>query len=228
MAKETITRLRDDLDGSDANATIQFSWDGVAYEIDLSTENADAFKAELERYTGAARRVSRTPRRSPARRPTGQLRVDLNAVREWATANGHTVAARGRIAAAIVDAFHAAQGTVADVGASAKSSAPATAEKIAAAKTVAKKAVKEKVAASKLDPNEVRAWASANGHKVADRGRIASAVVEAFQAVQNAVNDEATPQRAPATPAKKVPPRKAATARAPRKKAAAKRAATGG
>lgn len=36
MATETITRLIDDLDGSEAQRTMTFAWDGRTYEVDLS------------------------------------------------------------------------------------------------------------------------------------------------------------------------------------------------
>ena len=42
MAKTVIVRLTDDIDGGDADETVYFSLDGTAYEIDLSTTNADA------------------------------------------------------------------------------------------------------------------------------------------------------------------------------------------
>jgi len=70
MAKETITRLTDDLDGSGATTTVRFSWEGVGYEIDLSAGNAQSFQAAVEPYLMAGRRVSRTVKRSPRRRGT--------------------------------------------------------------------------------------------------------------------------------------------------------------
>ena len=36
MASKTITTLVDDVDGSEADETIQFSIDGTTWEIDLS------------------------------------------------------------------------------------------------------------------------------------------------------------------------------------------------
>ncbi|WP_422652881.1 Lsr2 dimerization domain-containing protein [Arsenicicoccus sp. UBA7492] len=39
--------LEDDLDGGAAEETVQFSLDGVAYEIDLSTKNAEALRSAL-------------------------------------------------------------------------------------------------------------------------------------------------------------------------------------
>ena len=40
MAKTVIVKLVDDIDGSDADETVQFALDGKSYEVDLSTANA--------------------------------------------------------------------------------------------------------------------------------------------------------------------------------------------
>ena len=40
MAKQTITQLIDDIDGSEAEETITFGIDGASYEIDLNAKNA--------------------------------------------------------------------------------------------------------------------------------------------------------------------------------------------
>ena len=40
MAQKVQVLLVDDLDGGEADETVAFSLDGVAYEIDLSTNNA--------------------------------------------------------------------------------------------------------------------------------------------------------------------------------------------
>ena len=40
MVKQVITVLTDDLDGGDADRTIEFGFDGVNYTIDLSDKNA--------------------------------------------------------------------------------------------------------------------------------------------------------------------------------------------
>jgi hypothetical protein len=96
---------------------VSFSWDGTTYEIDLSKKNIAEFAALLEPYVAAGRRVGGRGRRAgrPARvtrggssAPSG---VDLAAVRTWAAANGHAVAARGRISATVLDAFQADTGT---------------------------------------------------------------------------------------------------------------------
>lgn len=64
MAKETITRLIDDLDKSDADETVRFGLDGVEYEIDLSAKNAAKLRQLLEPYVTHGTRLSRTDRKS--------------------------------------------------------------------------------------------------------------------------------------------------------------------
>jgi hypothetical protein len=113
MATETITRLIDDLDGSDAQRTVTFAWDGRTYEVDLSKKNIAAFEKTMKPYLAAARSARATPARSSGRgRPatTGaRRRRDLQAIREWARTNGHEVSDRGRISAAVIEAYEAAQ-----------------------------------------------------------------------------------------------------------------------
>jgi Lsr2 len=106
---ETVVRLTDDLDGSKADRTVTFAVDGTAYEIDLSKRNVTAFTKALAPYLGAARKVKSTRSRRP--RSTGSApgrSSDLAAIREWARANGHHVSNRGRIPAAIIEAYQSA------------------------------------------------------------------------------------------------------------------------
>ena len=56
MATETFTRLVDDIDGSKAERTVVFSWDGKGYAIDLSKKNIAALEKALKPYVAAARR----------------------------------------------------------------------------------------------------------------------------------------------------------------------------
>ncbi|MGN6608796.1 MAG: histone-like nucleoid-structuring protein Lsr2 [Jatrophihabitans sp.] len=111
MAKKTITivEMTDDIDGTKADRTVAFTWDGKSYEIDLSKKNANAFEKALAPYLQVARPAS-AKSRGPARRgrSTGAAKHDLQAVREWARANGHEVSERGRIASSIIDAYRAA------------------------------------------------------------------------------------------------------------------------
>jgi hypothetical protein len=113
MATETTTRLIDDLDGSDAQRTVTFAWDGRAYEVDLSKKNLAAFEKIMKPYLTAARSARATPARSAGRgRSPGtgaRRRRDLQAIREWARANGHEVSDRGRVSASVIEAYEAAR-----------------------------------------------------------------------------------------------------------------------
>ena len=74
MAKTVIVKLTDDIDGGDADETIQFALDGRSYEVDLSAANASKLRDALRPYieNGRAGNGSRT--RSP--RPSGPPAVD--------------------------------------------------------------------------------------------------------------------------------------------------------
>ncbi|MDF2562720.1 MULTISPECIES: histone-like nucleoid-structuring protein Lsr2 [Microbacterium] len=112
MARKQITQLIDDLDGtvleSGEGKQITFSIEGRAYEIDLSDDNAEKFYKALAPFVDVARsiRVNNTSRSRSSRANKSDL--DLGAVREWARANGHTVNERGRVPAAVIDAYRAA------------------------------------------------------------------------------------------------------------------------
>lgn len=108
MARKVIETILDDIDGSENAETISFSLDGVAYEIDLAERNATKLYDVLKPYREAGRKIntSRASSGSSTRRkaPTH----DLEAVRAWASKNGHKVAERGRIAQSVLDAYDAA------------------------------------------------------------------------------------------------------------------------
>jgi hypothetical protein len=114
MAKqEQVTVLyTDDLTGQTlgANAvkTVHFSLDGVGYEIDLSSENAQKLRDEISTWIGHARKSAgrRPPRAGTA--PRGRAATDREqstAMREWARENGFQVSDRGRIPGAVVKAY---------------------------------------------------------------------------------------------------------------------------
>jgi len=109
MAKETVTRLVDDLDGGVAHETVKFGLDGRLYEIDLSSKNAKKLRSELAMFVEHGSRVAH--RGVAGARRSGGVRsavgTDQNrAIREWAQAKGYEVAPRGRIRQEIVEAFH--------------------------------------------------------------------------------------------------------------------------
>jgi len=110
MAKKIVTLLTDDIDGSEADHTIEFSLDGVTYTIDLSDKNAGKLRKVLDPYLAVAARAGRSNGRVTSRNtkaaPVRTNREQNQAIREWAAKNGHEVSERGRIPSAIVEAFH--------------------------------------------------------------------------------------------------------------------------
>lgn len=112
MAQKVTTHLVDDLSGDVIEAgngrTIQFGFDGSNYEIDLTDDNADKLREAFSDYIAAARKVSGRSASAP-RAAKGRSNPDeLARIREWAAANGHEVAARGRISQQVRDAYAAA------------------------------------------------------------------------------------------------------------------------
>ena len=113
MAQRTVTRLVDDLDGTEipngSGQTVSFGLDGQGYEIDLTNENAERLRKALTRYTRAGRKVSGPSNRGrAAAKPSGKSDVSPRAVREWAKANKIEVSPRGRIPQSVVDQFRTA------------------------------------------------------------------------------------------------------------------------
>jgi hypothetical protein len=112
MAKQTITRLIDDLDDSDADETVKFGLDGVQYEIDLSSKNAAKLRQALEPYVNAGHRLGRAAASQPRRRgaQTVSDREQNKAIREWARSKKKKISDRGRIPEEIVAEYHATAG----------------------------------------------------------------------------------------------------------------------
>jgi hypothetical protein len=112
MAQKVTTHLVDDLTGDiieTGGKTVQFSFDGVHYEIDLTDDNADALREAFSDYIAAGRKVSgRSGRISSGSAPKRGNSEELAKIREWANANGHEVSSRGRISQAVRDAYDAA------------------------------------------------------------------------------------------------------------------------
>src|SRR4051794_23792382 len=107
MAQITEVRLLDDLDGGEAAESVAFSLDGKSYEIDLSEKNAAALRDAFAPFVSSARRgggsvVAARPRMSTR---AGRPREETAAIREWATANGLDVSARGRISTTVLAAY---------------------------------------------------------------------------------------------------------------------------
>ena len=57
MTRKIHVHLIDDLDASEASETVRFEVDGRPYEIDLSSYNAQKFRADIAPYIAHARKV---------------------------------------------------------------------------------------------------------------------------------------------------------------------------
>lgn len=104
MAKWYSTTWTDDLDGSDAATTLEFSFEGVAYAIDLSEANAVLMRRCFEPYIRAASRASRLSERLEKSQTRHQR------AREWLRTNGHEVGSRGRLPRELLQRYESARG----------------------------------------------------------------------------------------------------------------------
>jgi hypothetical protein len=124
MTKEVVVQLRDDISkelGEDVT-THPFVFDGVAYEIELSEENFEQFKLDMEPYVAAARAVKKSYKKRAAKaveKPVKKLSEKQRKqphskdnpqakMRAWGRANGYEVAGRGGISAEVKHAYEAA------------------------------------------------------------------------------------------------------------------------
>ena len=113
MRKEhTSVELVDDIDGSPATTTIEFSVGGKNYSIDLSDQHADEFNKALAPYIEHARHApanKRKARKSRSSSEASRTKRQKNAqIRAWALKNGITVAKRGVLNQSVIDAYEAA------------------------------------------------------------------------------------------------------------------------
>jgi len=152
MAQKVVVEMVDDLDGSPGGdvTTVGFALDGRSYEIDLNGRNAENLRASLAEFIAASRRHRAgrgggTVKAAPAHDAAARERA--HAIREWAREAGHEVSGRGRIPAAVVDAYEQAQRAPEPAP---KAAAPkATAPKAAAPKATAPKATAPKATATR-------------------------------------------------------------------------------
>jgi Lsr2 len=109
MTQKVTVELEDDLDGSPADETVRFGLESTEYEIDLSENNAHAFRAQLAPFVEHTRKRGRGPARRDTRTEAGRQR--RGEVRAWAKDQGITVSARGRIPASVMEQYQAAKGS---------------------------------------------------------------------------------------------------------------------
>jgi hypothetical protein len=121
MTKATVEVLIDDLDGSEGAESVRLGWNGEWRELELSPKNLASLSRALDRYWDVARPVragQSAPRRraatsAPRRASKGRTKAARNPkrIRAWATDNGISVPARGRIPAAVEQQFNEANGS---------------------------------------------------------------------------------------------------------------------
>ena len=104
MAEKIIKQLVDDIDGSEATETINFTYRNVDYRLDLSEKNAQKLDAALQKWIEPAQTIGRR-RRMP--QPTGTREL-TSQIRAWAISKGYGVSEKGRIAQSVIDDYHAA------------------------------------------------------------------------------------------------------------------------
>lgn len=100
----------DDIDGTPASETVAFGLDGVQYEIDLSSANAEVLRRTITLWADCGRRQQQHPRHLTPADPwrshvSGRER---RAIQEWCHGNGYRVGSRGPLPFHVVDAFRAA------------------------------------------------------------------------------------------------------------------------
>jgi len=120
-------------DSESAGSSRKLSWDGDNYVIDVCATDSSVLEdvlSQLKTFVNAGRGGARRGRRpaaatvtAPARPPRqqpatakpassggGAKRGDLPTIRVWAQASGLNVGDRGRLPAAVIEAYDAAQG----------------------------------------------------------------------------------------------------------------------
>jgi len=101
MAQKEQVELVSDLDGTKAEETVSFGLDGTAYEIDLSSEQAQEMRLALAGYTEAASRRWRSARKQRARGRS----AEPPGLREWAASRGFEVRDGWAVPARVRDEF---------------------------------------------------------------------------------------------------------------------------
>ena len=102
MAQKVSVLLVDDIDGSDADETIQFGLDGTHYEIDVNSDHGQQLREGLEPYVKKARKVTGSAARPARVRRTAASDAENKKIRNWARERGLDVNDRGRIPADIM------------------------------------------------------------------------------------------------------------------------------
>lgn len=111
MARKEVVQYIDDITGetldADKVSTVELSYGGKDYVLDLSHESSLKLATVLDPWVTAARKVPRgsTPRKSPSQSDKARNK----AIRKWAKENGYSVSTRGQIAKDVIEAYDKAQ-----------------------------------------------------------------------------------------------------------------------
>lgn len=119
----TVTKLIDDIDGTDATDTLEFSWGADDYTIDLNDKNAQEFREFMALYIGHATKKAPQVHGAGRNRSGGTQGMgnepkrsteEMIVIRAWANNHGFNVAQSGRIAGNVLTAFDAAHAETGD------------------------------------------------------------------------------------------------------------------
>jgi Lsr2 len=111
MAQKVTVEIASDLSGMSEASKVYFGWDGTSYEVDLTSEERAELANFLSHYVAVARKADTDgakrgrPKASGAVAGSGLNPDERRAVREYAAANGVTLAARGRLPELAVTAW---------------------------------------------------------------------------------------------------------------------------
>ncbi|GAB2676855.1 histone-like nucleoid-structuring protein Lsr2 [Nocardia goodfellowii] len=106
MARKLVVTLIDDYDGrSEADETVTFAVDGIAYEMDLSVRNAGELRGLFAQWARHARKIDPMPRGGNGGMRRAVDRDQTAAIRAWARKQGHKVSTRGRISSKLATAY---------------------------------------------------------------------------------------------------------------------------
>lgn len=109
MAQRVITQLISDLSGDEIaegkGETVEFSFRGTSYKIDLTEKEAAGFDKAIATYVDNATKVGGRRKSSAAGSKSDYSAKD---VRAWAKSQGIEVPERGRIPGDVVEKYKAA------------------------------------------------------------------------------------------------------------------------
>lgn len=104
MAQTATIALTDDCTGEEGAQTRTIVLGRERYDVDLTDENWERVKADMQFILKFARRVE-NPSRAPRNRSAAAL-AEPSIIREWAKKRGIPVGKRGRLPRAVVQAYH--------------------------------------------------------------------------------------------------------------------------